>query len=165
MVAARSSGVVRPPLIDRCFLLIPVLPVAVLALVVSSVVVQLTQVATWVSAGAIGTTAALIVRTVWRTWNCRFSASDDLVESFGRFRTTKIPFASIRTCYPVQLHPGARDSPIVLGLIVEGRTEPLNIMATFRFQRAEREAVVRTMTELGICVERASEYTDQNEVL
>jgi hypothetical protein len=161
MVAARSSGVVRPPLIDRCFLLIPVLPVAVLALVVSSVAVQLTQVATWISAGVIGTTAALIVRTVWRTWNCRFSASADIVESFGRFRTTQIPVASIRTCYPVQLHPGARNSPIVLGLVVEGRPKAVNILATFRFQRADREAVLRTMTELGICVEGTGEYLDQ----
>ena len=36
MADLRGSNIMRPPLIERCFLLIPVLPVAVLALVASS---------------------------------------------------------------------------------------------------------------------------------
>ena len=162
MAGVRSNDVVRPTLVDRCFLLIPVLPVAVLVLVMSQVFVQLADVTTWIAALVIGTTTAVIMRTAWRTWNCRFSVSSDMVENCWRFRTTVIPFASIRTCHPVKLLPGSRHSPTVLGLVAEGRRKPLGIPATFRFRRADREAVVRTMTELGIRVERTTEYLDQN---
>jgi membrane protease YdiL (CAAX protease family) len=162
MVTARSSGVVRPPLIERCFLLTPVFPVAVLALVVSSVFVLLMHVATWMAAVVVGTIAALVVRTARRTWNSPFSVSPDSVMNRWRFRTTVIPVASIRMCHPVKLLPGSRHSPLVLGLVVEGKSKPLGIPATFRLNRAERQAVVQTMAYLGICIERASEYIDQN---
>jgi hypothetical protein len=162
MVTARSSGVVRPPLIERCFLLIPVFPVAVLALVVSSVFVLVMHLAIWFATVVVGVTIALVVRTAWRTWNSPFSVTPDGVKNCGRFRTTVIPVAHIRTCHPVKLLPGSRHSPLVLGLVVEGRSKPLGIPATFRLNRAERQAVVRTMAYLGICVERASEYIDQN---
>jgi hypothetical protein len=162
MVTARSSGVVRPPLIERCFLLIPVIPVALMVLGASIVFVLFTHVATWMAAVVVGTTAALVVRTAWRTWNCQLSVSPDSVMNRWRFRTTVIPVASIRTCHPVKLLPGSRHSPLVLGLVVEGRSKPLGIPATFRLNRAERQAVVQTMAYLGICIERASEYIDQN---
>ncbi len=161
MAGVRRNDIVRPTLIDRCFLLIPVLPVAVLVLVLSQVFVQLTGMTTWIAALVIGTTAAVIMRTAWRTWNCRFSVSPDMAENCWRFRTTVTPLASIRTCHPVKLLPGSRHSPTVLGLVVEGRTKPLGIPATFRFRRADREVVVRAITDLGIRVEGTSEYLDQ----
>jgi hypothetical protein len=161
MVATQRNSVVRPTLIDRCFLLIPVLPFAVFLLTAAALLVLFSHVATWISAAVIGSTALLIMRTLLRTWNCRFSAFADTAESVGRFGTTQVPLDNIRSCRAVQLHPGARRSPIVLGLVLEGQMKPLTLPATFRFLRADREAVVHTMTALGIRVEGTSEYLDQ----
>jgi hypothetical protein len=163
MATTRSSHVVRPTLIDRCFLLIPLFPFAGLALLAPLILAQfqLTHLGIWLAVVVLGTTAAFLVCTAWRTWNCQFSIPLDGAQNRSRFRTTVIPVANIRTCHPMQLHPGAAKSPIVLGLAVEGRTKPLAILATFRFHRADREAVLRAMTELGIRVEGTSEYLDQ----
>jgi hypothetical protein len=157
----RDNDIMRPPVIERCFLLIPVLPVAVLALVAASVLVGLTHVANWIAAVVVGTIAAFVMRTAWRTWNCQFSVLPDMVQNRWRFRTTVIPFESIGTCHPVKLLPGSRHSPLVLGLVVQGRTQPLGIPATFRLQRTQREIVVRTMIDLGIRIEQTAEYLDQ----
>jgi hypothetical protein len=163
MATTRNNDVVRPTLIDRCFLLIPLLPFAGLTLVVTSVLTQyqLTHLGTWTAAVVLGTTAAFLVCTAWRTWNCQFSISLDSAQNRARFRTTVIPYATIRSCHPTQLPPRKRNSPIVLCLVADGQAEPLAVLATFRFRRADREAVVRTMTELGIRVEGTSEYLDQ----